>query len=348
MKVALCHHYSLTFHGGGERFIIDVAKQLNKRGHKAVIYSLPFSRRSIDAYHLLRGIEYYESFIHNIDDADIAYFIYAPLVHHLFLGECPKIGAIHSFIFLHELQHPDINSMNYLSFVRKFGFKRFLSHFYFEKIGRKNLNFFDAIHVINKEALNIFRGVKRVYYVPNWINTSIFKPKREKNERFSVLFIGRKAKEYSLFVKIANCLKRKRIDFIAVGPDLESIGNVKSLGLITDTEKLIELYSQVHVMLHTSKTDVFPMSLLEAAACGVPIISFPTKAIKGINLPIFYASSVVEFTQKICELENIWWKEREEYIKLANRMREAVMKYDVNVVFPKFLRMLKEVAEDFN
>jgi len=346
MKVALCHHYSLTFHGGGERFIIDVAEQLRKRGHQPVIYALPFGRRAVNISEILRGIEYHESFIHNINDVDVAYFIYAPLVHHLFLGNCPKICAIHSFVFLRELQHPKINYITHLSFVKKFGFTRFVSHLYFNKIGRKNLSAFSAIHVINRAALEKFQEGIRIYYVPNWINTSKFKPVGEKNERFSVLFIGRKTKGFSSFVNIANFFKGKKIDFFAIGPNLKNIGNVKNLGLITDIRELIELYSRVHVLVHTSEVDVFPMSLLEASACKVPIITLTTRAIRGLNLPLFYVNSVKEFAEKIYELENIWRTRREEYIKISEKMRDAVMKYDVNVVFPKFLKMLKEVAEN--
>lgn len=344
MNIALCHHYSLTFYGGGERFLIDAAKQLAKRGHNVVIYALPLGRRPINLDGPLQGIEYHESFIHNIRDADVSYFVYAPLVHNLFVGKSPRIGALHAFVFLDELQHTEIRTISHADFIRCFGFSRFVSNIYFDRFEKRKLRGFDAVHVINREALKLFNGEKRVYYVPNWIDTSRFKPVEEKSTKFSVLFAGRRTKGFSTFVEIANLLKNKEIDFIAIGPDLESTGNVKNLGFITDVEELIRLYSKVHFLVYTSKIDVFPLTLLEAAACKIPIVALPTRAIQGLNLPLFYATSVKEFAQVTCELQNVWHTRREHYIKLSDGMRAEAIKYDLNDVFPKFLDMLKEVA----
>jgi len=344
MKIALCHHYSLTFYGGGERFLIDVANQLVKRGHKVVIYALPIGRRPLNLNKQLQGIKYHENFIHSIKNVDVSYFIYAPLVHNFFVGNCPKIGAIHAFVFLDELQHSEIKHMTHTNFIKEFGILRFISHLYFDKVEHKYPNGFDAIQVINREALRKFHGKKRVYYIPNWIDTSLFKPVEDKNERFSVLFTGRKAKGFPSFVKIADLLKEKGIDFFAIGPDVESVNNVRSLGFITDVKKLINLYSKMHLLVYTSKIDVFPLTLLEATACKVPVIAFPTKAIKGLALPLFYATSTNEFAQKILQIQDMWQTKKDDYLKLTDSIRVETIKYDVNNVFPKFLDMLKEVA----
>jgi glycosyltransferase involved in cell wall biosynthesis len=215
---------------------------------------------------------------------------------------------------------------------------------YFDKFEKWKLRSFDAVHVINKEALKLFKGKKRIYYVPNWIDTSRFKTVEEKGTKFSVLFVGRRTKGFSTFVEIANLLKNKEIDFIAIGPDLESTGNVKNLGFITDVEELVRLYSKVHFLVYTSKTDVFPLTLLEAAACKIPIVALPTRAIQGLNLPLFYATSVKEFAEVIFELQKVWQTRKEDYAKLAEEMRARAAQYDLNNVFPKFLDMLKEVA----
>ncbi len=315
-----------------------------KRGHSAVIYALPFAGRPINLDRVLQGIEYHESLVHRIHDVDVAYFIYAPLVHNLFLGSFPKIGALHAFVFLEELQHDEIRTMNHVSFVKQFGLSRFLSNLYFDRFDKRQMNGFDAIHVINREAQALINGKKRVYYVPNWVDVSRFQPIREKETRFSVLFAGRRTKGFSTFVEIANLLSKDGIDFLAVGPDLEGTQNVKNLGFITDANELIDLYSKVHVLVYTSRIDVFPLTLLEAAACKVPIVALPTRAIQGLNLPLSYATSAKEFAQVIFKLQNAWQTRGEDYTELAEGMRAGAMQYDVNSVFPKFLDMLKEVA----
>lgn len=343
-SIALCHHYSLTFHGGGERFLIDTANQLVKAGYKVTVYALPFGRRPVQLRGLSRKVEYEENFIHKILDADVAYFIYAPFVHKLFMGETPKIGAIHAFVFLNELQSVEIRSMGYVDFLKKFGFSKFVSKISFDKFRERELRCFDAIHVINREALRLFHGEKKVYYVPNWIDTSHFKPLEEKNSRFTVLYSGRRTKGFSTFVKIASLLKTKEIDFIAIGPDLVDVGNVKNLGFISDTEKLARLYSRVHLLVYTSKIDVFPLTLLEVSACETPIVASSTRAIQGLGLPVFYATSLKDFANTICELQNMWEKGRERYFELCRKLRSEAIKYDLKNVFPKFLEMLKEVA----
>jgi glycosyltransferase involved in cell wall biosynthesis len=344
MKLALCHHYSLTFHGGGERFLIEFAKQLVKRGHTVTIQSLPFARRNVNINRWVQGIEYQEGFFHDIGDADVAYFMYAPLVHNFFRGDCPKIAGIHAFVFAEELQHSGIQSMNFIVFIRKFGLSRFVANFYFNNIIRKNLRCYDAVHIINKECLKLPLRTNCIYYIPNWIDTSVFKPNEEKNEKFSALFVGRKTKGFSTFVKIAQLLKHHDIDFFAIGSDLESNHNVKSLGLVTDVKELVRLYSKVHVLIYTSEIDVFPLSLLEACACETPVLALPTKAIEGLDLPISYASSVESFAQKLIELKAMWQSAKENYVKLTRGIRADVLKYDVNKVFPKYLAMLKEVS----
>ncbi len=344
MNIALCHHYSLTFNGGGERFLIDIAHQLLKRGHHPVIYSLPFNSRSINLDKVLQGVEYHENFVHRIQDVDVAYFIYAPLVHNLFIGRFPRIGAIHAFVFLNELQHDEIKAMNHGNFIQEFGLLRFVSSKFFKKFQRSALNGFDAVHVINQKALGVLNCGRRTYYISNWIDTSEFKPVREKNTKFSVLFTGRREKGFSMFTRIANLLEGMDMKFYAIGPDLHGTRNVKNLGFITDVQALINLYSKVHVLVYTSKIDVFPLALLEAAACKIPIIAFPTSAIQGLNLPILYATSIQDFAQNIRELGEMWLRRTEEYANLSKQVREATRKYDVVHVFPKFLSMLKEVA----
>lgn len=345
MKVALCHHYSITFQGGGERFLVEVANQLVRAGHEAVIYALPFARRSINVDRILQGVEYHESLVHRIHGVDVAYFVYAPFVHNLFLGSFPRIGALHAFVFLDELQHDEVRTMSHVKFIKEFGFSRFLSNLYFDRFSKRELTGFDAIHVINREARALVEnGQKQVYYVPNWVDTTRFQKVREKGRRFSVLFVGRRTKGFSMFVEIADLLSKEEIDFLAIGPDLENAWNVKNLGFITDTKELIELYSKVHALVYTSKTDVFPLTLLEAAACQIPIISLPTRAIRGLDLPLFYATSAEEFARVILDLKNVWQAREEDYARLAEGMRKEAMRYDLGNVFPKFLGMLKEVA----
>lgn len=344
MRVALCHHYSLTFHGGGERFLLELARQLQRGGHDVEICALPFGHRPIDVEKALQGIRHREALFHDISDVDLAYFIYAPIVHHFFRGACPKIAGIHAFVFVEELQHPEIQHMRSADFIRKFGWSRFLSQLYFNNVMKKNLSSFDAVHVINKEAMKMDFHNRQVHYAPNWIDTSLFKPKGEKDDRFSALFIGRRAKGFRTFLEVAELLKQQNIDFFAIGPDVGSVKTVRSLGFITDVDELVRLYSKVHALIYTSEVDVFPLTLLESCACETPVVALKTKAIEGLGLPIFRVSSPSAIARKVVELKELWKNENEKYSSLVQGIRADVLTYDVTEVFPRYLRMFQEVA----
>ncbi len=345
MRIALCHHYSLTFQGGGERFLLETARQLTKRGHEVAIYALPFGKRPVNLLEQLEGIEYHENLMHIIRDVDIGYFIYAPLVSRLFRGQFPRIGALHAFVFLNDLQHSHIKNMKRADFIRKFGYMRFLTSLYYNSSHAK-LSEFDAIHVINRKAQSLLPEGKKVFYIPNWIDCSRFKPNMERNKGFSVLFVGRRNKGFSTYVEVANLLEGEEIEFNAIGPDLESTRNVKYLGLITDIEELVKLYSSTQALVYTSQIDVFPLTVLEAAACEVPIIALQTGAIEGLDLPLLYATSAEGFAKTVRDLRNMKRTNEQEYTELTRNMRKGALKYDLKTVFPAFLNMLIEVASE--
>jgi len=62
MKVALVHNHSLTYMGGGETFILRLAKALSGQGLNVSIYSLPIGRRGgVDVKGLLGPVDYREA-----------------------------------------------------------------------------------------------------------------------------------------------------------------------------------------------------------------------------------------------------------------------------------------------
>ena len=65
MKISFCHHLSLSYYAGGEKWIIETAKELAKRGHDVEIYCLPFlldGKPKINSKEVLEGIPYSENY----------------------------------------------------------------------------------------------------------------------------------------------------------------------------------------------------------------------------------------------------------------------------------------------
>jgi len=75
---------------------------------------------------------------------------------------------------------------------------------------------------------------------------------------------------------------RARLSIAGGGPDLGSLRNLAGeLGVeecvrftgFLDTEQMVALYQQADVVLNPSRADNTPNSILEAVACGVPVVS---------------------------------------------------------------------------
>jgi len=81
MRIAFCHHLSLSYFGGGEKWLISVSKELAKRGHDVEIYALPFKlegKSKVDPKEYLEDIPYKEALRHKVK-ADLVYVTYNPL-----------------------------------------------------------------------------------------------------------------------------------------------------------------------------------------------------------------------------------------------------------------------------
>jgi len=129
-----------------------------------------------------------------------------------------------------------------------------------------------------------------IHYLPNSINLKQFKYKRlVDNERFSLLWVRAFDKIYNpdIPVRVLYELKKEfpKIKLTMVGPDKGMIAEVKNLardldvfddicftGPVKNTE-LSRYYHSHSVYLNTTSFESFGLSVLEAAACGIPIVS---------------------------------------------------------------------------
>ncbi len=115
-----------------------------------------------------------------------------------------------------------------------------------------------------------------------WIDLNIFKPTKPKNNKFTVLFVGRliTKKGIKLLIKIAKRLPDINFEFIGTGP-LESylknksvkFKNIKFIGKI-DNKLLPQYYSQSHLLCVPSLyQEGFGRVVMESVACGTPVLA---------------------------------------------------------------------------
>lgn len=348
MKVAFVHHFSLTLFAGGEKALLNMASQLRAMGHEVKVYALPIAKRS-ERYKQLHmileeiGVDYHECFFHKVRDVDVAYYVYAPLIHRLIRTNAPKIAGLHSPMYAIKLQYEDVENLNAFSFLKHFGLPRTLSRYYFE-FRPVELRDYDAVHVVNpamKDLLNHYR----IYFIPNGVDVDRFRPidPSRKCEKFTVLFVGRRewAKGFDIFMKTAELLSsRNDVEFIATGP---SVGNVKGLGFISE-EELPRVYAESHVVLYPSRIDVQGLVILEALAAGTPVITTPIPAHTVFNLPLIYVSTAEEAAKRVLEIKEEWEKRFEEYAERCRLCRKSAEAFDIRVMLREFEKMLIEVA----
>src|SRR2546427_4561466 len=109
MRIAIATHLSLSYMGGGERAMCELARELTRRGHEVDLYSLPFmmgAERLADPRELLDGILFREGWTHRIE-ADVAYIFYHPLSTLNFrVLRGRRIASFHSQAFFLESPQP--------------------------------------------------------------------------------------------------------------------------------------------------------------------------------------------------------------------------------------------------
>ncbi|MBN8575712.1 MAG: glycosyltransferase [Cytophagales bacterium] len=131
--------------------------------------------------------------------------------------------------------------------------------------------------------------------IPNGIDTEIFSPGLQYESR-RILGIDTEAtvllfsangiksnrwKDFGHFKEVLNqlasCKFEKQIEFIGLGDRAkdELIGDIKIryVAYQENTEVLVQYYRSADLYVHPSKVDSFPNSVLEALACGIPVVA---------------------------------------------------------------------------
>ena len=171
--------------------------------------------------------------------------------------------------------------------------------------------------------------------IPNGIDLSIFHPvdkqyaRRElriATEEKVVLFIAngiRKNlwKDYKMMrtavALVSAKLPKERILFIALGEDSppEQIGNstIRFIPYIRDPKLVALYYQSADVYIHAARADTFPNTVLEALACGTPVVATDVGGIPeqiehgktGFLVSVGDAVTMANFIQILLENQNI-------------------------------------------
>jgi glycosyltransferase involved in cell wall biosynthesis len=167
-------------------------------------------------------------------------------------------------------------------------------------------------------------------------------------EKFTVAYVGRPVwqKGWDLFQRIAARAEDElNVDFVSVGPT-KSAPNIHSLGYVSDRKSLAEVYSKVHLVVLPSRADAFCLASVESLSCGTPVLTTPLKTHFEMTLPLLYGTNDVDFLDTISKISSMWNDEREEYGSLQSKCVEAAGNYNLEIVMPQWVDMLRKIASN--
>lgn len=217
--------------------------------------------------------------------------------------------------------------------LKLFRSKAFL--YLWSNIRKKNIVKANKIVAINNLCVDVIKKYKRgdkAVLIPNFVDTSVYYHDNTKSELLKnineniVLFVGRieEVKGLELFVDIVKKLDKVEKGMwkgVIVGrgsykKQLETYISKESnealfffAGAVFDQQELRKIYSQSSVLIISSLFEGIPMVVLEALACGAPVVSTNVGGIKQLIADEKECFVIDErnpdlFAEKILQIQN--------------------------------------------
>lgn len=179
-----------------------------------------------------------------------------------------------------------------------------------------NLTLVGVSEWLGRQISESFLGKYPVHIFPNGIDTKAFRPgvKTEANSRHSVLGVANVwdyRKGLDDFIKLRTILP-SNYDITLVGLSAWQAARlpkgIRGIKHNSDMEALAEIYSKADVYVNPTVDDNFPTTLLEAMACGTPVVSYDTGGCREAIVPAAGrivvkgdANALAEAVTDICE-----------------------------------------------
>lgn len=324
--------------GGAERLVLDITRGLGK--HSGIEVKLLLLNNRIDYSELATevDVEITASYVQPSLTKQTA----QDFGHYQSILAAFKPHIIHSHLFMAEMfaRSNIFPSAKYfchfhsnMEQFRRFGLHTFrnklnLTRYYERQLlirsYRKYPTNFIAIsrNVQRYIRNNVASWAGPIHLLPNAIDLDRFKPVKEikPTDRISLVTIGRldKNKNHSFLLDVVNSLRGKlptiHLTIAGEGPlrnsiekrigELDLENHVSLLGAIGEPEKLLQ---EAKVYVHSAKEEGFGLTLIEAMACGLPVVSLDgggnAELIEdGINGFLVKDASKAHFAKRIFEL----------------------------------------------
>jgi len=357
MNVVFLVH-DIHFRGGGERVTVNLANQFEKIGYNVKIVSLSKPEAKI-YYSINDGIE--------IDYLDINFNSGSNLV-----NKCISILKVYTHFHKYKSITIVLGIGNYpsllLCFLPKWrniktvgcqhlaysGIKKIWA--LLRKVFFKRL---DCVVSLTIRDYSKYRKLnKNTIVIPNSVSliprhSAIYTNKR-------ILFIGRMVYEkgYDILLEVIKKISIAHSDWefriIGDGPlknkilkQIDLSGLKGKISLSHSTESIIEEYLNASIFLMTSRTEGLPMVLLEAQACGLPIVSFDCETgpsdivVDNENGFLIDCFDIEKMTQKI----SLLCSEYDLRLKFGEKAVANVIKFSPEIINSKWEKLFNDIYQ---
>ncbi len=296
MKIGLICPYNIFKNGGVQECVLNLQKELNKRGHTAVIIA-PAPRKTDVSGH--KGV----IFIGGLIDmnypfqttAQISLSIESKRIRRLMVEE--KFDILHFHEPWVPMMSPQIlsasNAVNIATFHAKLPETKVtkILEQVIEPYARLVMKKIDGLTAVSDEAAIYVRGItkRRVEIIPNCVDFEKYHLRKKSRSQMkkTIVYIGRleKRKGVKYLLKAFEVLSEKQknvfLEIAGDGPEREklekyvvkkNLNNVKFLGFVSEEEK-VRMYDRAIVFCSPALYgESFGIVLLEAMARGVVIV----------------------------------------------------------------------------
>ncbi len=265
----------------------------------------------------------------------------------------PFYNGIGARMLWNDIKVPYILEIHHITgYLKPFNFKEWLYLKLFEIFIKTDSSKATAIRVVNqKEAPDylIKCGIvkEKIAYIPSlYIDLDTFKP-LNLEKKYDLSFVGRLAsnKGLDLFLETVKKLNRRAI-IVGDGPLRQSlelrIKNLELKNIITlygwakDQTEIAQLLNQSKILLMTSYSEGGPRVVVEAMACGVPVLATPVGVVPDLiksgesgEIIDWDVDDISKKANKLLNDQSLYEKYRQNGLEIAKRFekKEAIKNY---------------------
>lgn len=222
---------------------------------------------------------------------------------------------------------------------------------------------YPRLHVIcmARRWMNTLRGyfipAERLHLIPHGIDLELFQPAAQSpvSKRIRIGFVGRAypdgRKGEDRMLEVSRRISPERFEFVLVGDRWETAEvELKKRGFETTYHRFLDgaevpgVMASLDVLLVTSRNEGGPQPVMEALACGVPVISTEVGFVPELRASLPQFVDIFEHVDEVPGLLNEARRKRENAQANAGSIRAALSPYSWQTWAIRTEKLLQTVA----